>query len=276
MSKAGTLGSPGPGPQRASSTVQVLQSPAWAWLSACTHPPRPPRTPGGGVEPPHVTTPWWVHRHRLMQPNPPSQTGVDPGGPHFIWKRESSHGRGRGTHAWLQSRWGDGEVQGLRPSWTTSSGLETPRQRAKAAPSERSLRAPSVSKSPPWAGAKEAESAKTTPTGGEATDVQAWPRILLSRAEGPSLGLRTTSRGHTHATGWGSCVWKGAPTAPCPGGHGVVSAGPPPSCPRDLTSQAGLPSIARKQSGCTRRPSNVDRALTWTRPSCPGLFNRTP
>lgn len=158
-----------------------------------------------------MTTPWWVHRHRLTQPNPPSQTGVDPGGPHFIWKRESIYGRGQGTHTWLQSRRGDREVQGLRPSWTTSSGLETPRQRANAAPSERSLTGTFCQQEPPRGrGQRKQGRQRQPPQGEKPTDVQAWPWILLPGAEGPSLCLRTTSRGHTHATRWIPCVEGGA------------------------------------------------------------------
>lgn len=177
-----------------------------------------------------MTTPWWVHRHRLKQPNPPSQTGADPGGPHINWKHESSYGRGRGTQAWLVTVGGWGGP-GAPAKLDDKQWLGDAPLKGKPAPSERSLQAPSVSQSPPWTGQRKQGQQRQPPREEKPTDVQAQPRILLPGAEGPSPCLHTTSRGHTHATGWILCV-EGGTDSPSPWRPRRRQCGPPSFLPQ--------------------------------------------
>lgn len=155
-------------------------------------------------------------RHRL-----PTWT---PGGPHFIRKHESGWGHVQGrAHAELWSR-GGGRVQGLRQSWMRGSLLTIPGRDVETPRPAPGLKGQTLTlpKGPkgtfclqePYVGGgggrKQGQQRQPLAEGeshrcaGILPDFT--PNLPRSGAEGPSPCLHTTSRGHTHVTGWNLCA----------------------------------------------------------------------
>lgn len=155
-------------------------------------------------------------RHRL-----PTWT---PGGPHFIRKHESGWGHVQGrAHAELWSG-GGGAGTGAPAELDEGVAADNPRQRRGDTPScswtQRANTDPSKGSQGHllsaralrgWGGERKQGQQRQPLAEGESHRCAGilpdfTPNLPRSGAEGPSPCLHTTSRGHTHVTGWNLCA----------------------------------------------------------------------